>query len=63
MAYKRKRKCGRCQLYIPSDKLPFKTYKIMCPQYDGWCKHYKEERDADEIICNHFVQKAWGKGK
>ena len=63
MAYKRKRKCGRCQYYTAREKLPFKTYRLASPQYDGWCKHYKEERDADEGICNHYVQKVWGKAK
>lgn len=52
-----KKKCGSCQLYTPSEKLPYKIFSKMCLKYDGWCSIYHEERDADEVICTHYKRR------
>ncbi len=50
-----KKLCGSCKRYTPSEKLDFRTWQKMSMNYTGWCKHFREERDDDEPICEYYV--------
>ena len=50
-----KKLCGSCKLYTPSEKLKFQTWQRMCQKYTGWCKHWQEERDNDEPVCEYYM--------
>ena len=46
--------CGSCKHYCPAEKLDWQTWQQMCQKYTGWCHHWREERDNDEPICEHY---------
>ena len=52
----RPKQCSSCLYFIPVAEIPSEITEIIGSQYDGWCKHYGEERDKDEKTCEHYCR-------
>ena len=59
----KKAKCFSCKNYYKAIKLPTGVDEIFNPDWDGWCDHYREERDSDEEICEWYERRYRRKAK
>lgn len=55
----RHKQCSSCLYFMKMPKeLQFANTSVV---FDGWCKHYEEERDRDEEICEAYKQMIYRK--
>jgi hypothetical protein len=52
----RPKQCSSCLYFIPATEISRDILDIISTLYDGWCKHYGEERDRDEETCEHYAK-------
>ena len=50
----RPKQCSSCLYFLPMFEIPVELIDVVSPQYDGWCKHYGEERDKQEKVCEQY---------